>query len=156
MNYNSEKLFLNVDNPGLEWRWDSASELYFDERDSSDPYRVRQFLREYDGLLCAAGVRKVNYPSAPRNLSDEDSHETQLEQIRSRFNEMRETGELTDVTFVAEDGRRFSAHRVFLATRSEYFRTSFTRGWRESRNLEEEVKFDVGYGRECLRAVLGL
>ena len=152
--YNQDALFLNVDNPNLEWRWDSASELLFDEKDSSNPRRVRGFLKEYGGLLRAAGVEEVSHVSVPEDLLGEESHETQLEQIMSRFDEMREAEQLTDVTFVAEDGTMFAAHRVFLAARSEHFKTSFTGKWRESRDLEA-VEIEPGYSRECLEAVLG-
>lgn len=154
LDYNKDKLFLNVDDPTLEWRWDSASELLFDKKDFSNPRRVRKFLKEYDDLLRAAGVQKIEHVSVPDNLLVEDSHETQLEQIRNRFNEMREADQLTDVTFIAEDGTRFVAHRVYLAARSEHFSTCFAPGWRESRDLGGEV--DVNYSRECLGAVLGL
>ena len=155
LDHNQDKLFLNVDNPVSEWRWNSASELLFDEKDSLNPRRVKQFLKDYDGLLRAAGVQKVDHVSAPEDLLNEVSHEKQLEDIRDRFQEMREAHQLTDVTFVAGDGAEFGAHRVFLAARSEHFRAEFTHGWRESMDLEQGVKFDVGHSQECLKAVLG-
>ena len=155
LDHNQDKLFFNVDNPVSEWRWNSASELLFDEKDSLNSRRVREFLKNYGGLLRAAGVQKVSHVSVPDDLLDEDPHEKQLKEIRDRFKELREGGHLTDVTFVAEDGAEFAAHRVFLAARSEYFKTEFTHGWRESMHLNERVKIDVDYSRECLEAVLG-
>jgi len=153
LDYNQDKLFLNVDNPVLEWTWDSASELLLDDRDSSNPHPVRHFLRSYDGLLRAAGVKKINHVSIPDDLPREVSHETQLTRIRSSFNRMRETDQLTDVTFIAEDGTEFPAHRVFLAAQSRHFDTCFSLGWRESRDLEGKI--DVDHSQECLKAVLG-
>jgi hypothetical protein len=155
LDHNQDKLFFNVDDPGLGWRWNSASELLFDEKDSSNPRRVRQFLKEYGELLRAAGVQTVNHVSVPVGLQDEVPHERQLKAIRDRFKEMREAHQLTDFTFVAEDGEEFAAHRVFLAARSEHFRTKFTHGWRESTDPEGEVKIDVPCSQECLKAVLG-
>jgi hypothetical protein len=155
LDYNQDKLFLNVDNPASEWKWDSASELLFDERDSSNPRRVRQFLRDYSKLLRAAGVQEISNVS-PDDLPPGDSHEAQLRRIRGCFNEMREADQLTDVTFTAEDGTEFAAHRVFLAAQSRHFKTCFTPGWRESRSLEGKVEIDVAHSRECLGAVLGL
>ena len=153
--YNEERLFLNVDDPTWEWSWNSGSELLFDERDSSNPRRVRRFLKNYSGLLRAAGVMEINHVSIPDDLMREDSHETQLTRIKNSFNSMREADRLTDVTFTAEDGTEFSAHRVFLAAQSRHFETCFTPGWRESRVLEGKVEIPVDYGRECLQAVLG-
>ena len=153
LDYNQDKLFLNVDNPASEWRWYSASELLFDERDSSNPRRVRQFLRNFSGLLRAAGVKEINHVSIPDNLLREDSHETQLTQIKSSFNKMREADKLTDVTLTAKDGTEFPAHRVFLAARSEWFETCFAGGWSESEDLKSNVTADGS--RECVGAILG-
>ena len=154
--YNEERLFLNTDDPVREWSWNSASELLFDERDSSNPRRVRNFLKNYSGLLRAAGVKEINHVSIPDNLMREDSHETQLTRLRNKFNSMREADRLTDVTFIARDGTEFPAHRVFLAAQSRHFETCFASGsWRESRDLEEQVEIPVDHGQECLQAVLG-
>jgi len=161
LDYNQDKLFLNVDNPVSEWTWDSASELLLDERDTSNPHRVRQFLRNYSGLLRAAGVKEINHVSIPNDLLREDSQEaqlTQLTQIRGSFNKMREGDQFTDVTLTAEDRTQFSAHRVFLAARSGYFETCFTLGWRESVILDGKdgkIGIVVERCRESLEAVLG-
>ena len=153
--YNEERLFLNADDPVREWSWNSASELLFDERDSSNPRRVRRFLKNYSGLLRAAGVEEINHVSIPDDLLHEDSHETQLTRIRNSFNSMREADHLTDVTFIAKDDTEFSAHRVFLAAQSRHFEACFAPGWRESRVLDGDVEIPVDYSRECLQAVLG-
>ena len=155
LDHNQDKLFLNVDNPAFEWRWESASELLFDEKDTLNPRRVRQFLGKYSGLLRAAGVKEISHVSIPNNLLREDSHEAQLARMRSSFNKMREADLLTDVTFTAEDGTEFSAHRVFLAAQSGHFEAYFTHGWRESRDLEGKAEISVDHSRECVEAVLG-
>ena len=154
LDYNQDKLFLNVDSPVSEWRWDSASDLLFDEKDSTNPRRVRRFLKSYGGLLRAAGVREINHVSTD-DLPSKVSHETQLEQIRTSFNQMREAGQLTDVTFIAEDGTEFAAHRVFLAAQSRHFKSCFALGWRESRDLEGNVEINVDHSQGCLEALLG-
>lgn len=153
MDHNQDKLFLNVDDPALEWRWNSASELLFDEKDSSNPRRVRRFLKDYGGLLRAGGVQTVDHVSMPDGLLIKIPHEKQLEDIRERFKEMREARQLTDVTFVAEDGTEFAAHRVILAARGDHFKTQFTSGYRESIDFDSEQ--EVGCSQECLKAVLG-
>ena len=155
LDYNQDKLFLNVDNPFSEWTWDSASELLLDDRDSSNPRPVRQFLRIYSGLLRAAGVKEIDHVSIPDDLPCEFSHETRLTRIRSSFNRMREADQLTDVIFIAEDGTEFAAHRVFLAAQSRHFETCFSLGWRESRDLEGKVEINVDHSQGCLEAVLG-
>ena len=155
LNYNRERLFLNVDNPTLEWSWNSASELLFDENDSSNPRRVRQFLRNYPGLLRTAGVREISHVSVPNNLLSEDSHEAQLERLRNSFNRMREADRLTDVTFIAEDGTEFTAHRAFLAAQIEHFETCFSHGWRESDIIGGSARIHLDKSRECIEAVLG-
>lgn len=155
LDHNQDELFLNVDDPVSEWTWNAASELLFDEKDSSNPHRVKRFLKNYGGLLRAAGVQTVNHVSMPDDLLNEVPQEKQLHDIRDGFKEMREARQLTDVTFVAEDGTEFAAHRVFLAARSEHFKTTFTHGWRESMDLEREDEINVGHSKECLKAVLG-
>ena len=148
LDYNQERLFLNVDDPIREWRWNSASELLFDENDSSNPRRVREFLKNHGGLLHAAGVRTIDPVLVPDHLLREVSHETRLTQISNSFNEMREADQLTDVTFIAEDDTEFTAHRVFLATQVVHFKASLTRGW-----SGEKVR--IPHSQECLKAVLG-
>jgi len=154
--YKKERLFLNTDDPVWGWSWASASELLFDERDSSNSRRVKKFLKNYSGLLRAAGVKEISHVSIPDNLMREDSHETQLTRLRSSFNLMREEGHLTDVTFIANDGTEFPAHRAFLAAQSRHFAACFAHGWRESMDLEGQIEISVDeYGQECLKAVLG-
>ena len=111
---------------------------------------MRQFLRGYSGLLRAAGVKEVNHVSLPEDLVREVSHETELARITDSFNQMREAGQLTDVTFIAEGGIRFSAHRVFLATRSTHFKTSFLGEWKEDKEIPVGL-----YSGECVGGVLG-
>ena len=155
LDYNDERLFLNVDNPTFEWSWISASELLFDETDSSNPRRVRQFLRSYQGLLRAAGVREISHVSVPSNLFGEDSYETQLQRLRSSFDEMRKADQLTDVIFIAEDGAELTAHRAFLAAQIRHFKTCFSHGWRESDIIGSKARIPLDKSRECIEAVLG-
>ena len=125
----NERLFLNVDEPTLERSWNSASELPFDENDSSNARRVRQFLRNYQGLLRTAGVREISHVSVPKNLLSKDSREAQLVRLSSNLDEMREADRSTDVTFIAEDGAEFTAYRMFLAAQIAHFKTCFPHGW---------------------------
>jgi len=153
LDYNEQKLFLNVDDPTLEWRWNSASELLFDENDSN-PRRVRQFLRNYPGLLRTAGVRKISHVSVPDNLLGEDSYEAQSAQLRSKFDEMRKADKLTDVTFIAKNGAELMAHRAFLAAKIQHFETCFSNGRRESGILGTDARIPLDKSRECIEAVL--
>ena len=155
LDYKEERLFLNVDNASSEWSWNSASGLLFDENDSSNPRRVRQFLRNYQGLLRAAGVREISHVSIPNNLLGEDSYETQLERLRGSFDEMRKADQLTDVIFIAEDGAEFTAHRAFLAAQIGHFKTCFSHGWRESDIIGNKARIPLDKSRECIEAVLG-
>ena len=155
LGYNGERLFLNVDNPTLEWSWNSASELLFDENDSSNPRRVRQFLRNYLGLLRTAGVREISHVSVPNNLLSEDSREAQLARLSSSLDEMRKADQLTDVTFIAEDGTEFTAHRTLLAAQIEHFKTCFSHGWRESDIVGGSARIPLDKSQECIEAVLG-
>ena len=52
---------------------------------------------------------------------------------------LRSSDEYSDVTLVVE-GQPFSAHRVILAARSDYFRALLFGGMRESRCTEVELK----------------
>ena len=155
LDYNEERLFLNVDQPTLEWRWNSASELLFDENDLSNPRRVRQFLRNYLGLLRTAGVGEIAHVSVPKNLLDEDPCEAQLARLRSKFDEMRKADKLTDVTFIAEDGAELTAHRTILAAQIGHFETCFSNGWRESDIIGSNAGIPLDKSRECIEAVLG-
>ena len=147
LNYNGERLLLNFDDPALEWSWKSASEPLLDENDSSNPRRVRQFPRNYQGLLRTAGVREISHVSIPNNLLSEDSHEAQLARLRNSFNKMRKADRLTDVTFIAEDGAEFMAHRAFLTPQIEHFETCFSHGWRESDIIGGSARIPLDKGQ---------
>ena len=48
--------------------------------------------------------------------------------FRQCFNEMRESGEMCDVTIVVEESSEFAAHKLILAGCSPYFRGMFRQG----------------------------
>jgi hypothetical protein len=50
---------------------------------------------------------------------------------RWMFEEAREGGELTDMEFVFDTGRRIRGHKLWLIARSEYFRAMLSSGMRE-------------------------
>ena len=50
---------------------------------------------------------------------------------RWMFNEAREGGDLTDMEFVFDSGRRIRGHKLWLIARSEYFRAMLSSGMRE-------------------------
>ena len=151
LDYNGERLFLDVDDPTLQWSWNSASELLFDENDSSNPRRMRQFLRNHQGLLRTAGVREISHASVPNNLLSEDSREAQLAWFSSILDEMRKADQLADVAFIADsDGAEFMAHRTFLAAQVGYFKTHFSHGWRESDVIGSTARIPLDKSRECM------
>ena len=98
-NANSKEIFLNVDNPNSDqWVWHSASTLVKDLHDVGDLHDVKGFLRKYDSLLEAAGVRTIHKTTAkPVAATDRTSLH------RSRFCELRERGFEVNVTFKTVD-----------------------------------------------------
>jgi len=129
--YNRENLFLNVDDPKLDmWRWHCADQLFFDIDDGKDQFGVKKFLLPFSGLLRLAGVEQVISPPCPSLLKS--SAETQLFMLRSTFDNMRRNKTLTDVVLTTEDGANIAAHRVLLATTSDYFKDMFCGSYAES------------------------
>jgi sacsin len=129
--YNREKLFLNVDDPKLDMRtWHCADQLFFDINDSKDQFGVKRFLLPFSGLLQRAGVEQVISPPCPS--LPKSSAETQLFMLRSSFDKMRRHKSLTDVVLTTEDGANIAAHRVLLATSSDYFKDMFCGSYTES------------------------
>lgn len=62
-----------------------------------------------------------------------------VELLSSQLGALLHSSEFTDVTFMVE-GKKFQAHRVFLASRCEYFRALLFGGMRESKP-ESEIVF---------------
>lgn len=154
-------LFLNVDNAYQfnSWTWRSAAQLYicFDNvRDipDKDYWAVRKFLAPYENLLRLAKVGEIKAAKTqdmPTSVREDD-----LMGISGVFNDLRAKTQLTDVvlaTGLEEDRERFPAHRVFLASRSEYFRGLFCGSFGESSSTSGPVIVDCG--DDCLRATLG-
>ena len=150
--YKDECIFLNVDNPRLDrWTWHCAHNMFFNIPDLDGPFAcVGKFLLPFGGLLRRAGVREVSYPS--REILSLSTAETQLAQIRSGINNMRLEDVLTDVTFMADDGSKFGAHSVFLATQTEYFRNLLTQGWSEGSSRLIQMS---GYSGSTLKVAFG-
>ncbi|KAF8330989.1 hypothetical protein F5887DRAFT_1287046 [Amanita rubescens] len=124
-NENRRSIFLNVDNPESDpWaeQWHAASNLVKDLQDVGDMHDVKGFLRNYDNLLKAAGVRTIQKVKAePVAAQDRTVFH------RSRFREMRERGFEVNVTFKAMDNEHQigRAHKAWLSLNSEYFWRKF-------------------------------
>ncbi|KAF8318358.1 hypothetical protein F5887DRAFT_928554, partial [Amanita rubescens] len=87
-----------------------------------DMHDVKGFLRNYDNLLKAAGVRTIQKVKAePVAAQDRTVFH------RSRFREMRERGFEVNVTFKAMDNEHQigRAHKAWLSLNSEYFWRKF-------------------------------
>ena len=124
-NENRRSIFLNVDNPESDpWtdQWHAASNLVKDLQDVGDMHDVKGFLRNYDNLLKAAGVRTIQKVKAePVAAQDRTSFH------RSRFREMRKRGFEVNITFKAMDDEHQigRAHKAWLSLNSEYFWRKF-------------------------------
>lgn len=159
LQYQGDQLFLNVDDPDTEeWNWRSADELCFniDDLPDSNCWNVRKFLEPFEALLRLAEVEAVEAPSIP--TLPPTSLETQFTAMRNAFNEMRIGGKLTDVQFVAEDGRESFAHRAFLAATSEHFQSSFCGRFRDSgpaTAAEPLVIQSLEYSGEAIACTIG-
>ena len=69
---------------------------------------LRSFLF-HDNFKCKRGILDLKWNQYSSNLA-------------ASLAGMRESGAMTDVTLVTEDGARFLAHRVVLAAASNFFR----------------------------------
>lgn len=154
-NANSKEIFLNVDNPNSDqWVWHSASTLVKDLHDVGDLHDVKGFLRKYDSLLEAAGVRTIHKTTAkPVAATDRTSLH------RSRFCELRERGFEVNVTFktVDEEHQILPAHKAWLIMNSDYFWVRFvTSGHTESEPGEDvEIKVPDQHSSLCAKEIIG-
>ncbi|RPD56795.1 hypothetical protein L226DRAFT_469097 [Lentinus tigrinus ALCF2SS1-7] len=124
-NRRRERLFLNVDDP-LEdvWQFCAAAHMMFNVPDEDDRQGVRAFLGPFRNLLLAAGAEEIKRPSAPTLTPS--SAEEELSRLRASFDGLRQSRNLTDVVFrIPGSGDELPAHRVLLATTSEYFHDLF-------------------------------
>lgn len=155
----NDPLFLNAVDC---WTWRSAVQLYmcfdndFDNaRDipNKNYWAVRSFLAPYKKLLRLAGVGEIKaarIQDMPASLREDD-----LINTSGVFNDLRVSKKLTDVFFVAkyddDKVREIPAHRVFLASRSKYFRALFCGGYGDS--SQDKITVECQY--DCLEATLG-
>lgn len=80
-------------------------------------------------------LRSNSFSSNTSLPSGEVDH---VELLSSQLGALLHSSEFTDVTFVVED-KKFPAHRVFLASRCEYFRALLFGGMREAKPQAEIV-----------------
>lgn len=155
--YNRENLFLNVEDPELDaWTWHCADQLFFDIDDGKDQFGVKRFLLPFSGLLQLAGVERVNSPPCPS--LPKSSADIQLLTLRSSFSNMRRHKLLTDVVLTTEDGANVAAHRVLLATASDYFKDMFCGSYVEARPASADDPVGVHVedcSTPCLECALG-
>lgn len=153
-NANSREIFLNVDDPDSDqWVWHSAATLVKDLHDVGDLHDVKGFLRNYDSLLKAAGVRTIQKTIAkPVAAMDRTSLH------RSRFRELRERGFEVNVTFKAKDEEHqiLPAHKAWLIMNSDHFWQIFvTSGHKESEpGKDVEVKMP-NHSSLCVKEIIG-
>jgi BTB/POZ domain-containing protein 9 len=84
-------------------------------------------------------LRSNSFSSNSSLPSGEVDH---VELLSSQLGALLHSSEFTDVTFIVED-KKFQAHRVFLASRCEYFRALLFGGMRESKPEAEIVLNEI-------------
>ena len=158
---NSNPLFLNVDDPKSDkWVWHSALNIVRDLHDVQELHDLKDFLRNYNDLLDAAGIRKIhNVIAEPVVKTDQTTF------FREQFNEMRQRRCDVNVDFNAADDqyRILSAHRTWLGANSKHFRTLFLPpaddgGFREARKLKPGECVTINaedYSSRCVKEVIG-
>ncbi|KAI0031007.1 hypothetical protein K488DRAFT_71730 [Vararia minispora EC-137] len=121
---NLPDVFLNVDNPSQEWTWCRASELIFNAPSEDGAYKeARAFLLPFSKLVVALGGSEVDRVAKP-DIARSKPEET-LRAFRIAFDDMRKRSQAVDVRLIDKDGGLHSAHRVFLAACSPFFRDMF-------------------------------
>lgn len=131
----------SVSSSQLEGALRSAKNLCFNTPlDTHVMERAKNFLIPYESLLRALGchvmVRPPKQAVAPRS-----NQHRPIDQILAVIRNMREQGQLSDVTFEAE-GVKVPANRNFMAAVSELWRNRFLREW--SRGLGAKPNIEVG------------
>ncbi|KAF8648409.1 hypothetical protein AX16_006307 [Volvariella volvacea WC 439] len=139
--YSTEKLFLNVDDPGTsgkEWVWNSATELIMNlpvDQEEHRVFGVRQFLRQYRLLLSLAGSEEMK--GASYSTTDTE----QVCPLPPGFEQLRGNRQSTDMVMaptergaihIQEPNLYF--HKVVLEAMVPHFRESIQSGMCESNN----------------------
>ena len=98
------KLFLNVSDPTRdEWngQWETAQNIVLNLHYDYEHLRsARNFLLKYNKLLLAAGSSTMKIFNRDRHEPVPSSSESDNQRLREVQNEMRKSGELTDMVFV--------------------------------------------------------
>ncbi|KDQ57943.1 hypothetical protein JAAARDRAFT_155600 [Jaapia argillacea MUCL 33604] len=121
VNYHQERLFLNVDDASdyTSWKWDRASDLYFNSPDEDNRRMVRKFLLPFKELVLFAGGKEIRNPSPPSALNS-DSGDI-FSHWRMKLRQMREDHILTDVVYISNGGTEHPAHRCILLVNGDHF-----------------------------------
>ena len=85
-----------------------------------------------------ADSHELRSNSFSNNSSHSNGEVDHVELLSSQLAALLHSSEFTDVTFIVED-KKFPAHRIFLASRCEYFRALLFGGMRESKPEAEIV-----------------
>lgn len=163
--HHAHKLFLNVADPEkMTWEWHSADDLLLGIKESMHTFHpIHEFLLSFKSLLVVSGVQQLTHATLPQKAIN-NSLEVSPHSMRLEFSLMRSERQLIDVLFIPDaedselDDANLYAHRVYLATCSDYFKTLFTGDFRESRPASEEFPIHVpliGHSRRCVGIVLG-
>ncbi len=148
-NENRKSIFLNVDNPDSDpWVWHSASTLVKGLQDIGDLHSVNGFLRSYNNLLIAAGVRTIQKVTTEAVAAMD---RTSL--YRSQFRDMREQGFEVCVTFKASDHELQipPAHKAWLSVNSKHFWRTFV-----ASKADPCVEVDASdYSSHCVKETIG-
>ena len=131
-------VWLNIDNilhvssNELQHSWQRLDHLILLSVCDAPPLMaVRSFLTPFEKLLNAIGCKSMMYPSFRSAVRDDP------EAMAPQMNRLRLSGFLTDVAFSAK-GISLSAHRVVLATKSEYCMSQFNGSWNTGDVIELE------------------
>ena len=164
MQYNSERLFLNVTDPETSvWEWRSAQELLFGICYRRCSYHIHRFLLSFQKLLRVSGVETIIEARLPEDADNNLAVPAESEPLRSAFCFMRDAKMLTDVvlipdTEVGEPETTFVAHRAFLAACSTYFMSAFGGEFQESVPASPNRPFNMpvrGYSSSSVQILLG-
>jgi hypothetical protein len=160
--FRDKAIWLNVDNPQEDaWIWNSADQIVFNGQDSekNNQREAHSWMSNYKQLLLASGAREIHRPAAP--VITLTPVEAQYRAARATVDTLRTGRKLTDVIFVAEDGQEFVAHRIWMATASDYFLDMFagSSGFSESSDdisPANPVRIDVQFPSIAVRVCLGM
>ncbi|TFK63721.1 hypothetical protein BDN72DRAFT_963728 [Pluteus cervinus] len=129
-------LFLNVNDPQSDdWNWYSAQQLMLGvtwDSPAKGTYYVRNFLKQYEGVLRAAGVEKLHTAEYQSN-SPSDTRVS----FQEVYNDMRLAGTVIDLHLVPTksddtiDAQRLRCHKSFLAASVPHIREAMA-NWSEA------------------------